>query len=335
MLFVQPVHEPAKPPLWKRWSWLLKLGLTLGAFYIVFLNIDVHQLDEMVMKQDHSMILTVAGLALLQMWIGAVRWHVVLKRLAGAMQAIPKHVQMAQMYYISLFFNSCLPGTVGGDVVRVWLAKAEHVPLPLAIHSVVIDRMVTLLGLLVMVFFSLPYVCEQAGVDIWLVMPALIGLPVAGIVFLLHLHRLPQSLLQTRLGRMVQHLADSVRQIMLHPMTFMLATLLAMLGHFSFCLAAYVLAQSLNIHLTLVEALIYIPTVMLVAVLPISIGGWGVREAGMVGMLALSGIPANSALVLSVQLALIILLVGAPGGLLWLGKRSVARLAAHNKEATK
>lgn len=322
---------PVKSSPWKRWSWLLKLGLTLAAFYFVFLNVDVRQLDEMIVKQDHSMILGVAALALFQMWSGATRWQIVLRRLAGREQTTPRHWRVVQMYYISIFFNSCLPGTVGGDVVRVWLAKTEHVPLHLAIHSVVIDRMVTLLGLLLMVFVSLPYVCGQAGLEVWVVMPALLALTVSGIAFLLNLHRLPARLLRTRIGGIIKHLSDSVRQIILHPLTFALAAVLAMVGHVSFCLAAFVLAQSLNIDLTFIEALIYIPTVLLVSVLPISIGGWGVREAGMVAMLGLAGVPAGSALVLSVQLALIVMLVGLPGGLLWLGKRSVAKMAAHKQ----
>ncbi|MDE3061078.1 MAG: flippase-like domain-containing protein, partial [Pseudomonadota bacterium] len=58
--------------------------------------------------------------------------------------------------------------------------------------------------------------------------------------------------------------------------------------------------------------------VILAAMLPISVGGWGVREASMVAMLALAGVPHGIALIVSVQLGLLVALAASPGGLLWL-----------------
>nr|AEQ20365.1 hypothetical protein [uncultured bacterium CSL1] len=317
---------------WKRWTWVPKLALTLVALGFVLKSVDVAQLREMVTRQDHSMIIAVAALGLLQMWLGSVRWQIILCKLAKAPRALPSHRRIATVYYISMFFNTCLPGTVGGDVVRVWLAKGEGVPMSLAIHSIVIDRMITLFGLLIMVFIVLPYVCQRAGTDPWMIMGPLALLPIVGGAFLLGMHRMPRRFCESKIGGWALQLAGSVRQVFMNPLTCLMATTLVILGHSTFCMMAYLLAQSLNIDLTLVEALMYIPIVMLVTVLPISIGGWGVREAGMVALLGLSGIPAGSAVVLSVQLALVIIMIGLPGGILWLLRRSSARAEASLKD---
>lgn len=319
------MSEPKKSH-WKRWSWLPKLALTVLAFAFVLQNVDFEQLSGMLARQDHSLLFFVGMSALGQMWAGAIRWQIILRKLSDAAVIIPRHARILLIYYISIFFNCCLPGTVGGDVVRVWLAKNERIPLHLAIHSVVVDRILTLMGLLIMVFFAMPYVCAQAGLNVWAVMTPLALAPIIGIILLINLHRLPQAWRATRIGGLLAHLATSVREIVTHPATFVSATALAMLGHVGYCVAAFMLAQSLNIDLTIVESLTYMPIILLISVLPISIGGWGVREAGMVSLLALSGVPASSALVLSVQLALIILLVSLPGGLLWLFKRGQARM---------
>ena len=58
-----------------------------------------------------------------------------------------------------------------------------------------------------------------------------------------------------------------------------------------------------------------------VATLPISFGGWGVREAALIGLLAPFGIAAESALGISVALGLLVMAAGLPGGVLWLMPR--------------
>jgi hypothetical protein len=89
--------------------------------------------------------------------------------------------------------------------------------------------------------------------------------------------------------------------------------------------AGYALAGSLGLPLTLGESLTLIPPVVLATTLPLSIGGWGIREAGMVGMLGMVGIPRAGALVLSVQLGLLSVLMSLPAGVLWLLYRKRAR----------
>jgi len=53
--------------------------------------------------------------------------------------------------------------------------------------------------------------------------------------------------------------------------------------------------------------------------LPISLAGWGVREAVLVVALASFGVPSEAALAMSVLLGLCLIASGLPGGLIWLG----------------
>jgi len=57
---------------------------------------------------------------------------------------------------------------------------------------------------------------------------------------------------------------------------------------------------------------------VLAQVLPISVGGWGVREAAAVALLAMTGIDAASALLVSIAFGLLIFLATLPGVLFWL-----------------
>ena len=64
--------------------------------------------------------------------------------------------------------------------------------------------------------------------------------------------------------------------------------------------------------------------VTLFATLPISIGGWGVREAAMVTFFGLVGVPPSAAVIVSIQLGLLGVVLSLPGGLLFLLQRSRA-----------
>jgi glycosyltransferase 2 family protein len=63
----------------------------------------------------------------------------------------------------------------------------------------------------------------------------------------------------------------------------------------------------------------------LIQLLPVSLAGWGVREVVLVVALASFGIPAEAALATSVLLGLCLVIVGLPGGLIWLADWDVAR----------
>ena len=56
---------------------------------------------------------------------------------------------------------------------------------------------------------------------------------------------------------------------------------------------------------------------ILLSALPISLGGWGVREATLVGLFGLVGASAESVITLSLVWALLPALVSVPSGLLW------------------
>jgi hypothetical protein len=67
-----------------------------------------------------------------------------------------------------------------------------------------------------------------------------------------------------------------------------------------------------------------VPPVTLLQLVPISLAGWGVREAALVVALGWFGVPAEAALAISVLVGLCLILVGLPGGLIWLADWDIA-----------
>jgi len=82
-------------------------------------------------------------------------------------------------------------------------------------------------------------------------------------------------------------------------------------------LAGYLLGQSLDIALSVTEFIALFGGAILVTVLPVSIGGWGVREAATVGLMGPLGVPAEKAFLLSVLYGVGLIVSSLPGVVLW------------------
>ncbi len=302
-------------------SLLAKIALMLAAFWFVLHGVDKAELEEMLRLQNRSAFMEASAFFFMQMIFGAVRWRVVMIALAGVGVRIMSCLSALKIFYISVFFNCCLPGTVGGDVIRVWLIKSEHVSLPLAISSVVIDRMIALLALGVMGGLTLPFLAGYIDVSLWVLMPVFLLLAVFGFWVLFNIDKLVLLFPALKKLHWLEHLLQSIRMITRRPKTALCSLFYAIIAHASWCFAAYVLAESLGNPITLLETITLIPWVLLISIIPLSIGGWGLREAAMIFFLGLAGVPQVAALTLSVQLGLLSIILSLPAGVLWLVNR--------------
>ena len=84
--------------------------------------------------------------------------------------------------------------------------------------------------------------------------------------------------------------------------------------------ATYLLAQSIGLAPDFGLLLALTPPVLLLTSLPISFGGWGPREAGLIWLFGLFGIAAAPALAVSVALGVLVMIAGLPGGALWFSR---------------
>lgn len=312
-------------PSWchhKFFSLLAKISLMLLAFWFVSRGIDVAEMKSMLRSQNRFVFVEAIFFITVQILLGAARWRVIINALVVGRSVISK-LSTLKTYYISIFFNCCLPGTVGGDVVRVFLVKSEQVPLPLAISSVVIDRMVALLALGVMGVLTMPLFAAYLGFSAWLLLPMLCVLIVFSVWILINLERIIPKIPFLKKLHWLEHLLQNIRLMIARPQPTAWSLFYAIVAHVNYCLAAYFLAESLGSPISLLDALTLVPWVLLISIIPISIGGWGLREAAMVYLLGLIGVPQVAALALSVQLGLLSIVVSIPAGLLWLSRRRV------------
>lgn len=300
---------------------VVKSGLTFAALWFVSRGVDFAHLGEMLRHQDQALLAMAAVLILCQIALGGLRWQLIMQALAKDGAHTMPIMEAQRIYYISVFFSCCLPGTVGGDIIRAWLAKSDRMSLSLSIHSVIIDRVIALLALGLLVAATLP----MYGISPLLVI-LLIGIGIFTSLWLVFkIDRPLKRFEHWPTVRWLLYFIGNLRLLLTRRIVFIISLIYSLAAHLSLCLSTWVLAMSLGIAITPWQCILLIPPVLLAIALPISIGGWGVREAGMVSMLSLAGVPQAAALMLSIQLGLMGILVSLPGGVLWLAYRKNKR----------
>ena len=76
----------------------------------------------------------------------------------------------------------------------------------------------------------------------------------------------------------------------------------------------------------LLDSLLLIPPVVLVAAVPVSIAGWGVRENAMIAAFVYAGLPDGDGLLVSVLFGAGSFVIGALGGMAWIFSANRIRL---------
>jgi uncharacterized membrane protein YbhN (UPF0104 family) len=301
----------------KRTKWILNAGkfaLSLLAIVVVLRTVDLPSAWHRMQQQNLPLALVGAAVMVGQVLLGGLRWHVILQRLGGRMRL----GAALRLFYIAIFFNVCLWGAVAGDVVRTWLAHRDAVDMRTAVHSVLLDRVAPLCAMALLVLATLPIFADRIGIGAAAI-PAVLSLGgIVGIFVVAALHRLPPTWQHNGFVRLLQSLGSATRIIFLTPSAAMPMLSIALAAQIAGSLAAYIIARSLAIHIGFLNCLMLMQPVALVTALPISIGGWGVREATIVALFALVGVSSEAALALSVQIGLMSLLISLPGGVLWL-----------------
>jgi uncharacterized membrane protein YbhN (UPF0104 family) len=248
--------------------------------------------------------------------ISAVRWQRVLTAL-GLRAGVPT---LLRHHLAGLFVSSFLPSTVGGDVLRVSRLSAATGEAPRTFASVVLERLSGWIVLPVITLVALAINPGLFGADknarfALLIALATLGL-LAVVVWLVGSPRLGGRLADNAgwrrfagavhfgIGRLRHHPADAF-QVLASGFAYQLAVVLA----------AFLAAEALGLHLGPTAVLAFVPAIAIVQVLPITLGGVGVREGAFALFLVPLGVPEQKALALGLlvyALNMVVSLLGAP-----------------------
>lgn len=297
----------------------VKLCISVLLVWLVARNIEVDSLIERLRALGWLPIGAVAAASLTQLPLTALRWHAILAALGTG----PRYLDSLRITAIGLFFNATLPAVIGGDAVRVFYARGLGMGLRTAIHSVLLDRLIALVALIVIAAIGLPWSLALVRDDALrqgVILAVAFGL--AGTAGLMLLDPIGRRLTRWSIGRAIALFGADCARILHRPRPAARTLGLSGCVHLLDIAKAYAVGVALATPLDPAAAILLVPPVILGAVIPVSIAGWGVREAAMVLALGQIGIAPVDALTISIVMGLSQIGLGLPGGLLWLRGRA-------------
>lgn len=234
--------------------------------------------------------------------------------------------KLVNLYLVGVAFNHFLPTGMGGDVVKAYYVGRENKNTTGSTSAVVMSRLTGFLG---MVLVSLPAVLiwrdqfSSELVTLFLLSCLVIGLALTGVFLVMAIG--PQVVGRWLRGQWftsVINVGLALRKSMLRPRSVSIAVLFGVVFHASAALNYYCYARALGVgSVPVTFYLVAVPLVSLIAFLPVSINGYGLREGAFVYIFSQMNIYTASAevsLVLVLLMNVQVLLFGVIGGGIYL-----------------
>jgi uncharacterized protein (TIRG00374 family) len=210
-----------------------------------------------------------------QICVGGLRWRSVLL----AMDRKFSILNAIQLFYVGAFFSQALPSAVGGDPVRIYMSYRRGLSMREAINGVLLERVVTVIALIVVVVASQPWFLPRVdNTSIDIIVPTIILIvitAIVGIAVLLNFDRLPGVLMRWRGVRGLENLGIDGRKVLLSKNHFPIVLFGGVLTHINISISAFLIAMGLKLDVSLIDCMALMPLVVLIMTIPISIGGWG------------------------------------------------------------
>jgi glycosyltransferase 2 family protein len=294
----------------------LKVLVSAALLYLALRKVNLFDLAARIDIASLGWIGAAIAVTFVQIFIGVLRWCEI-----GAECGAPLPTRQAMRFnLIGAFFNQTLPSAIGGDAVRLWLVARGGAGWRAATYSIFVDRAIGLIALSIVIVASLPWsyhlISDPQGRTALLLVDfaALAG----GMGFLIF-GMLRWPWLKRWWGTHHIHACAVIaNRVIFSRRRGPKVIVLSLLVHLLAVVIAWCVVRSIAAPVTFGQIFQVIPPVVLITMLPISIAGWGVREATMGLAFGYAGLMTNEGVNVSLLYGAVSFIVGAFGGLVWI-----------------
>ncbi len=241
--------------------------------------------------------------------LGTLKWQIMINAAGAGIS----WGHSARCYYAGLFANTFLISLVGGDVVRAGMAMRQARSKAGLLVGSLADRLFDVVGLLA-ITLGAPSGCPHCSTPaaarysaVWFLGAALSAAVAVGVRMILPARRLP-----FKVRRLLVRIRVAIHAVARRPHLVLLAVGLGIVLQASLVVMNAWLGAACGLHLPLWAWFFAWPLAKIASMLPVSLGGLGVREAALVSLLVPLG--ADAASVVAAGLAFEAVIIG--GGLI-------------------
>ncbi len=266
---------------------VLKILVSVGLVFFLFHKLGFKNVTSQFASINIYWFLLGIVLFSLSNLFGSIQWAFLLK-------AVGIHLPLTRVisyYYTGLFFNNFLVGYIGGDAIRVYDITKTTGANSEAISSVFFDRLIGFAMLTIMALCASLYLVKTLITSNIIVIILSLFLFWVILIVILFNKRFLDKISWLFKWMLPETLSNKIRKIYLGINQFkhhktILAKVLAISAVIQSLriLVHYAAARSFGVNIAPIYFIIFIPIIALLASLPISIGGIGIRESSGVAL---------------------------------------------------
>jgi glycosyltransferase 2 family protein len=307
-----------------------KCVVSVALLAFLFSRIDVGQLWRSARRASVPWLLVALAVYLVNVVASTWRWHLLL----DAQEVHVRRRSLFGSFLVALFFNNFLPSNIGGDVIRIGdTAKLAGSSKTLAATVVLVDRGLGLMGLVFVAAVGATIAESTRHVvtpiwPSWLWVGFLVGAAAAA----------PAVLAPAGFGRMLQPLTVFHREWVGNRIDKLIAVLSrfherpaalagcfggAVFGQATIVVFYFIVAHALSLDMTFWDLAVIVPMSFVVQMLPVSVNGFGLREATFAFYFTRIGQPLESALLVSLVPTALTMLFSLTGAAVYISRRKI------------
>jgi len=302
---------------------LLKIVVSAGLLYLLLGRTDLTRLWSYVRNASPAWLAVALLLYLAMILLSVWRWRILL---VAQHLAVPAG-RLLNSYLVATFFNNFLPSNIGGDVIRIRDTAGQAGSKTLATAVVLMDRGLGLLGLLTVAAAGSSVASHIGGRPpvvasiLWLALAGGLAASAAAVLLPGGVARLlsPLRLIhQEWVGERIGRLTGALRKFRDAPGALVTCLLGAVLVQAVLVAFYAAIVHSMNIPVSAWHLAVIVPISFVIQMAPVSVNGFGVREATFTYYFSRIGLPIESALVVSFMGAGLIILFSLSGAAAYL-----------------
>ena len=304
-----------------------KIAVSIILLSILFSKIDVWQLWQGV--RGASFVWLTAALALYSVNVLASvwRWHVLLH----AQSVFIQRRRLLSSFLVANFFNNFLPSNVGGDVIRISDSAKYTKSKTIATLVVLMDRGLGVLALVLVAAIaataavSLHPVAAAPVWPMWLWMGFFGGAALSAPALLAPdgFGRLLRPLMVFHpewVGGRIENLTNVLARFRDRPRALAACFAGALFVQATMVVFYFLVADALHLNVPLSDLGVIVPISFVVQLLPVSLNGFGVREATFSLYFVRLGLPIESAVLLSLVATALVIIFSSSGAAVYIAR---------------
>jgi len=307
---------------------LLLVRIIISASLIVFLvKTQIKSFSDIVeiLKSSNKFLLLLSlSTHALGTYITAVRW----KALLNTQEVKLSAATLSSTVLIGSFFNNFLPTSIGGDVFRTYdVSKKGNISLGTSASVILVERfsgVVSAATYAIIALFLGFTAIGHRSVIIPVVIFFVVTIILAFLIInpsLLGLDKISNKFrFMRKMSEKLSNFYKTLASFKKYKSVLIEVLIFSFLLQFTVILNWWLAALALGIDLNLTAFIFIVPVVATIAMIPISVGGIGLRENSLVFIMIAMGVNNEKAALCSLLILLMLIIMGVIGGVIYIAR---------------